>query len=53
MEFGKDHKVIIDTLNKEEAVVFILFLESEITRHEKDIKQAKALIKKIRGRIND
>ena len=49
--FGKDHKVIPETLTKETAPVFILFLESEIKRHQEDIDQTKALIEKIKKEI--
>jgi ABC-type molybdate transport system substrate-binding protein len=45
MIFSKDHKVIINTLNPEEAKAFIKFLRSEIIRHGDDIKQAEELIK--------
>ncbi len=44
MEFNKQHKVIVKTLSPAEAFVFILFLKSEIIRHQDDINQAKALI---------
>jgi len=41
------HKVIIDTLNQDEAKAFVKFLKSEITRHEDDIIQARDLIYKV------
>lgn len=44
MIFNDEHKVIISTLDKSEARAFIKFLQSEILRHEDDIKQAKDLI---------
>jgi len=40
MKFDKDHKVKIETMNEAEARAFILFLDSEIKRHQEDIKQA-------------
>ncbi|MFA5036701.1 MAG: hypothetical protein WC479_05945 [Candidatus Izemoplasmatales bacterium] len=45
MIFNKEHKVIVGTLTTEEAKAFIKFLQSEIIRHEDDIRQAKNLIK--------
>ncbi len=44
LEFNNEHKVIIETLSEAEARAFIKFLESEIIRHEDDIKLAKELI---------
>ncbi len=44
MKFDSQHKVIIDTLNQDEARAFVKFLKSEIVRHEDDIIQARALI---------
>jgi len=44
MQFNNEHKVIISTLNKDEAKAFVKFLESEIIRHNDDIKQARNLI---------
>ena len=49
MEFDKTNKVIIDSLNSEEAKVFIKFLESEIKRHYRDIQEAKKLITEIKA----
>ncbi len=40
----KSHKVIVSSLNQDEARAFIKFLESEIIRHKDDINQAKSLI---------
>lgn len=48
MKFDKENKVIISTLSPLEASAFIKFLESEIIRHQRDIKEAKELIEKIR-----
>ena len=45
MEFDKEHKVIISTLNPIEAVAFIKFLQSEILRHQGDITDAAKLIR--------
>ncbi len=44
MKFNEQSKVIIETLNVNEASAFIKFLESEIIRHEDDIHQARDLI---------
>jgi hypothetical protein len=44
MKFNQESKVIISTLNKDEARAFCKFLESEIIRHEDDIEQARNLI---------
>lgn len=45
------HKVIIDTLSPSEASAFIKFLESEVIRHEDDIKLAKELIKLVEEKL--
>ena len=47
MKFNSDNKVITDTLNRQEALVFIKFLCSEILRHKKDILEAENLIETI------
>ncbi len=44
MKFDKTCKVIIDSMNRDEAKAFILFLESEIARHGMDIDNARDLI---------
>jgi len=46
--FDEDHKVIPETLTKETAPVFILFLESEIQRHQEDIDETTDLVKRIK-----
>ncbi len=51
MTFNSEHKVIINTLNPDEARAFIKFLESEIIRHKDDINQAKAQIGYIKKEI--
>ena len=48
MEFNKEHKVIISTLNEAEAEAFVKFLRSEIIRHEDDIELAEELIRLVR-----
>ena len=50
MEFNEQHKVIIETLSRIEAKAFIKFLESEILRHEDDIRQAQELIRLVKVR---
>jgi len=52
MEFNKEHKVIIETMNEIEARAFILFLESEIIRHFDDIKQARILKEVVRNKFD-
>ena len=44
MQFNEQNKVIIDTMNRAEAKAFVLFLKSEITRHQTDISNAAALM---------
>ena len=44
MQFNEQNKVIIDTMNRAEAKAFVLFLKSEIARHQTDISNAAALI---------
>jgi len=52
VEFNnKDHKVIISSLSRIEAKAFIKFLESEIIRHEDDIRQAQELIRFVEREI--
>lgn len=51
MDFDKEQKVIIGTMNKVECYAFIKFLESEIIRHRRDIADAWHLIDKVRRRI--
>lgn len=48
MEFNSEHKVNIETMNEAEKSTFAKFLESEILRHEDDIKGAKELIEKVK-----
>lgn len=52
MEFNEQQLVIISTLSKEEARVFIKFLDTEILRHKKDIEDAEKLISHVRDRFN-
>jgi len=47
VKFDETNKVIIDTLDRNEARAFIKFLESEIARHENDIENAYDLIKEV------
>jgi len=44
MKFDEVNKVIIETMNIDEAKAFVKFLKSEILRHEMDINQARDLI---------
>ena len=52
MDFDAANLVIIDTLNKEEASAFVLFLASEILRHQEDILKAKSLAREIAKKFN-
>lgn len=49
MQFDKENKVIIETLNQAEARAFIKFLHSEILRHQNDIQRARELIERVKG----
>lgn len=51
MIFNEAHLVIVETLDTVEASAFIKFLESEIIRHEDDIKQARDLIEHVQMTI--
>jgi len=44
MKFNSHNKVLIHSMNTEEAKAFVKFLQSEIHRHAQDIDQAKALV---------
>ena len=44
MDFNAENKVIIETMNEDEAIAFIKFLRSEILRHRRDMDEAYALI---------
>jgi len=44
MKFDETNKVIIETMNHEEAKAFVKFLKSEISRHQMDIDNARDLI---------
>ena len=49
MEFSQELKVKIDTMTKEQAEIFLVFLETEIERHAWDIDNAVALKKQVKG----
>ena len=51
MRFDEQCKVIISTLSKDEAKVFIKFLWSEIARHRMDIDNAINLIHDIANKF--
>ena len=53
MIFDSDNKVIISTLNEAEASAFIKFLQSEILRHKRDIKDAEYLIEVVERQIKE
>ncbi len=52
MRFTEECKVIIDSMNRDEAKAFVLFLKSEIARHEMDIDNAKDLIYTVSKRFH-
>ena len=52
MEFDITHKVIIDTMTREEASAFVKFLRSEIKRHHQDIEDAEILIDIVKEKYN-
>lgn len=41
MEFGDNHKVLLDTLDELEAGVYVSFLEAEISRHRDAVDMCK------------
>jgi len=47
MDFSKEAKVIINTMNTDEAKAFVKFLDSEIIRHKVDIEQAEVLKREV------
>jgi len=47
MKFNKVNKVIINSMNHDEAVAFVRFLMSEIARHKMDIDNAIDLIHRV------
>ena len=52
MTFDERQKVIIETLNIDEARAFIKFLKSEIIRHQRDIEDAWDLRKTVKEMYN-
>ena len=52
MDFDRTNKVIIETMNKDEASAFVKFLESEIARHQMDINNAYDLRDSVKVRFN-
>jgi len=50
MEFDVEHKVKIETMTREEAKAFIIFLESERLRHLQDVKECVLLITLVKER---
>jgi len=52
MEFDEANLVIVDTMNKDEARAFVLFLVSEILRHRDDITKAKLLARGVCRKFN-
>jgi len=52
MRFNKNHKVILDTLNKIEAKAFVAFLAGEKVRHQMNIYECGDYIEKHRRKGN-
>jgi hypothetical protein len=52
MEFSKNYKVLIDTMNESEARAYIKFLDTEIVRHLDDILQADRLKQEVKEKFN-
>jgi len=52
MEFDKDNLVLVETMNREEARAFVLFLASEILRHRDDITKARLLASGVCRKFN-
>jgi hypothetical protein len=53
MEFDDRGFVVVETMNKEQAVAFIIFLETERLRHLKDITLIDERIKETKEKILD
>ena len=51
MKFNSHNKVLVPTMNDMEARAFIKFLQAEIHRHERDIDEARALIRRVEKRL--
>ena len=52
MDFNTENKVIIETMNQEEARAYIRFLHSEILRHKRDCEEAYDLIIKVGSKFH-
>ena len=51
MEFDESNKAIMETLTREEALVYIKFLLSEEKRHWDDIRDIQNLIEEVKRRF--
>lgn len=51
MKFDETCKVLVDTLSKDEARAFVVFLKTEIARHKMDIDNAVNLIYTVVGKF--
>ena len=51
MKFDETNKVIIETMDRGEALAFVKFLKSEIARHQMDIDNAYTLIHTVCNRF--
>ncbi len=47
MDFDKSHKVKWWLMNKDQAIAFLIFLESEKIRHQEDIDEISKLVKQV------
>ena len=53
MEFDKKtHKVKIGTMNKDEAVAFLAFLQSEQLRHQEDVEDIERVMLEVMQRFD-
>lgn len=51
MKFNEVNLVIMESMDKMEAKVFVKFLKSEIARHDMDIDNARDLIKEVTNKF--
>lgn len=53
MKFDENDFVIVESMNKEEAIAFIAFLRTERLRHQKDIDLIDKRIKETKEKVLD
>ena len=52
MDFSEEAKVLISTMDRQQAEAFVIFLHTEIVRHARDIEEAKELIEEVKRMFN-